>query len=105
MTFRVMISSTVRDRRSAACSASAITMSRSDRMPSTLLPSSLTTIAPIRSRCSMSTASAIVAFGRIVATQLPLLRRIVSTFIGVSQAGGAAATPAGAAVAAVRLGR
>ena len=36
----------------------------------------------MRSLCSMSTASAIVASGRIVATQLPLLRRIVSTFIG-----------------------
>src|SRR5436190_5411843 len=86
-TSRVMISSTLRDRRSVPSSASAISMSRSDRMPSTLLPSSLTTIAPMRSRRSMSTASAIVASGRIVATQLPLLRRIVSTFIGASQAG------------------
>src|SRR5580704_15815329 len=81
-TLRVMISSTLRDRRSARWSASAMTMSRSDRMPSTPAPSSLTTMAPIRSLCSMSTASAIVASGRIVATQMPLLRRIVSTFIG-----------------------
>src|SRR5580704_1987632 len=38
----------------------------------------------------MSIAVAIVASGRIVATLRPLLRRIVSTFIGVSQAGAAA---------------
>ena len=81
-TLRVMISSTPRDNSSAPPSASAMTMSRSDRMPSTLSPSALTTIAPMRSRLSVSTASAIVEPGRIVATRLPLLRRIVSTFIG-----------------------
>src|SRR3954452_24176901 len=57
-------------------------MSRSDSKPSTLLPFALTTSAPMRSRFRVSTAFAIVASGRIVATQSPLLRRIVSTFIG-----------------------
>src|SRR4051794_5018971 len=57
-------------------------MSRSETIPPTLSPSTLTTSAPMRSRFSISTASAIVASGRIVATQSPLLRRIVSTFIG-----------------------
>src|SRR6266568_8729793 len=86
MTVRVMMSETGRDGRSSPSSARAITISRSERMPSTPIPSSLTTIAPMRSRFSMPIASPTVASGRIVATQFPLLRRIVSTFMANSRA-------------------
>ena len=50
-------------------------------LPSTLSPSSLTTRAPMLRDTSASTAAPTVSSGRIVATALPLVRRIVSTFI------------------------
>src|SRR6266446_10315316 len=61
-------------------------MSRSETIPSTCSPSSLATRAPILPETSASTAAPTVSSGRIVATARPLVSRIVSTFIGASQA-------------------
>src|ERR1700730_18554701 len=61
-------------------------MSRSETIPSTCSPSSLATRAPILPETSASTAAPTVSSGRIVATARPLVPRIVSTFIGASQA-------------------
>ena len=64
-------------------SATARTMSRSEMMPSTVLPSPLTTSAPIL-RLDNSPATAVrVASGFVVATSLPLVFRIISTFMVV----------------------
>ena len=56
-------------------------MSRSEMIPSTVSPSSLTTRAPTLREISSFTAAPTVSSGRIVATALPLARRMVSTFI------------------------
>src|SRR5215469_8810570 len=59
-------------------------MSRSERMPSMVAPSVLTTSAPMPWRRSKATAPATFASGRIVMTFRPLFRKMVSTFMAVS---------------------
>src|SRR6185437_14276908 len=58
--------------------------SRSEMMPSTAAPSSLTTSAPTACRRSSATAVAIRASAAIVVTLRPLLRKIASTFMPAS---------------------
>src|SRR6476661_1340690 len=69
-------------------------MSRSERMPATRRPSSLTRRAPMPRVLSSRTAAATVVSGGIVATLLPLARKMASTFMAVLRyRGGDGAAP------------
>src|SRR5262245_35554013 len=59
-------------------------MSRSDRMPSMVLPSLLMTTAPMRSSRMRWMTVSMADSGRIVATRWPLALRMSSTFMGFS---------------------
>ena len=80
-TDRVIRSDTFIPRRSAPCSARPNATSRSEMMPSTVLPSLETMIAPTRKARSRCDNVLIVSSGRTVKTSVPLTSRTLETFM------------------------